>query len=117
MMVRKNVYQMIVDAAGGRVFVRRDSWRTGVAEVVGSEPQSKEWDAVTAPYYKNPTVYALIKYREGTSYVLEALSSPGTFGYQEVQGPGWWRQGLTYPIRGSHKGKRLELTETGLQAF
>lgn len=109
-----NVYQMIMGTSGP-VFVRRNTWATGLAEVVGAEPSPHEWPQDRAPYFENPVVFALLKYGLGMPYVLVALSSPGTYGYRRVNtAPEWWRRGLRYPVIGRHKGRKLELSELGL---
>lgn len=117
-MAAQNIYQMILET-GFPVFVQRNSWRTGVAEVVAVEPPVEEWPRDAAPYFGNPTVFALVKYGSGTPYELQELSSPGTFAYERLAAaPAWWRGGLNYPVKGGvWKGKRLELSAEGFAAI
>jgi hypothetical protein len=111
---RLNVYQLVLQASTEPVFVRRNSWREGVAEIVGTLPAVEEWRELPAPYYGNPKVIALIKYRQGEPYELAELSGPGTYAYEPISPPIWWRQGVVFPVVGRYKLVRLTLSEHGL---
>ena len=126
----QNIYQMVMDsitpAPGGTegwrhrgpVLVRRNSWRSGLAEIVGFDVAPEAWPADKAPYYGNPKVYALIKYRAGEPYALDELSSPGTFAYERLRDvPAWWRGGLNYPVVGHSRHQRIELAADGTLSF
>lgn len=96
------------------VVIRRNSWRSGVAEVVGLELPPSEWPDDKAPYYGNPKVFVLVKYGSGSPYALEELSCAGTYGYRQLDGlPSWWRGGIRYPVAGYWKRRKLELLADG----
>jgi hypothetical protein len=129
-MSSQNIYQMVIESLspalpgaepwrhGGPVIVRRNSWNTGVGEIVGFSVPPAAWPRDKAPYFGNPKVYALIKYSAGAPYTVELLSSPGTFGYERLQAaPPWWRAGLTYPVVGYSDYQRIELAADGSLTF
>jgi hypothetical protein len=79
------------------IFVRRDSWTdTSVALVVHERPDWKQWKG-EAPYWstgetkwQSPQVFVIFGSSQG-KYELCFLRSPGTYAYQRVAQPVWWK--------------------------
>lgn len=93
-MAGENVYQMWLRtrAEGERLFLRRDSWATGTAEVVfvpeltGEAPYFRSGP----PDYYSPPVLMLVSYRRGQPVELAELTSPNTYAYAQIEQPDWW---------------------------
>jgi hypothetical protein len=87
---RENIYLMLLRNRGPGFFVRRHSWshpRT-VARIVSVEGGLLTMSTRKPPYFANPLVWCELAIRGAIGRQL--LPCPGTYGYHQVERPGWW---------------------------
>lgn len=81
-----NAFQMIDDAGGVGIWVRRTTWNASIARIVGmSEPSGPP------PYYGSPKVVMDVYSLDGVPHdELAHLSTPGTYKtWRQVEAPSW----------------------------
>lgn len=123
--MKQNIHQMIREAQreagqapfgdtlGRPVYIRRDSWHDEFVEIVGVAVPPSQWPPNKAPYFGNPTVFMLCKYRSGEAYTLKSVPVPGTYGYaRQASAPPWWRQGIDYPVTNACRDRLFVLSST-----
>lgn len=98
---RQNIYQMYA-ANGNRCgfWVRRNSWSNNVAQVTSIAGQTEGPLTGKAPYYNNPKVFGNVyrattgscSWNMGGSGKGQELTSAGTYGYELIDTPTWWKE-------------------------
>lgn len=87
----RNVYQMIDDAGGVGIWVRRTTWDASIARIVGMSEASGP-----PPYYGSPKVVMDVYSLDGVRHdELAHLSTPGTYKtWRQVEPPSWTAQAI-----------------------
>lgn len=82
----RNVFQMIHDAGGVGIWVRRTTWDATIARIVGMSAPSGP-----APYFGSPKVVMDVFTLDGTSRdELAHLSTPETYKtWRQIEPPSW----------------------------
>ncbi len=88
---RRNVYQMLDDAGGLGIWVRRTTWEVSCARIVGMGEVTKP-----LPYYGNPSVVMDIYSLDGE--LRDGLVSLDTAGTYKT-----WRRNRAAPMGGGNR--------------